>query len=186
VVLDMKSLRSSQVAAAAGVNRQTLRYYERRGLLAEPERSAGGHRLYPADTVALLRFIKAAQRLGFSLDDIADFLDAGRTGHDGIRDAGLRARVQSRLADVEAKIADLRAVSDALRANLIARSDLADCECEPGCPIPFAALAQDGPDATRSGQSLGSRHGARRTNRNAADRRRRPRPPLNGNGLVSG
>jgi hypothetical protein len=44
----VSGLRSSQVAAAAGVNQQTLRYYERRGLLAEPERSPGGHRLYPA------------------------------------------------------------------------------------------------------------------------------------------
>lgn len=60
-------LRSSQVAAAAGVNPQTLRYYERRGLLAEPERSLGGHRLYPAEAVTVLRVIKAAQRLGFTL-----------------------------------------------------------------------------------------------------------------------
>jgi MerR family transcriptional regulator, mercuric resistance operon regulatory protein len=52
-------LRSSQVAAAAGVNRQTLCYYERRGLLAEPGRSPGGHRLYPVGAVTVLRVIKA-------------------------------------------------------------------------------------------------------------------------------
>jgi DNA-binding transcriptional MerR regulator len=49
-----------------------LRYYERRGLLAELRRSAGGHRLYPAETVTVLRVIKAAQRLGFTLDEVAD------------------------------------------------------------------------------------------------------------------
>lgn len=51
----MSGLRSGQVADAAGVNPQTLRYYERRGLLAEPERSLGGHRLYPPETVTVLR-----------------------------------------------------------------------------------------------------------------------------------
>lgn len=59
----MSGLRSSQVAAATGVNLQTLRYYERRGLLAQPERSLGGHRLYPERTVAVLKVIKVAQQL---------------------------------------------------------------------------------------------------------------------------
>ena len=51
-----------EVAEQAGVNIQTLRYYERRGLLSRPARTIGGHRLYPPDTVALLGVIKAAQR----------------------------------------------------------------------------------------------------------------------------
>ena len=54
-------LRSGQVAEAAGVNLQTLRYYERRGLLAEPERSLGGHRLYPEQAVTIVRIIRASQ-----------------------------------------------------------------------------------------------------------------------------
>ncbi|MFG2025006.1 MerR family DNA-binding transcriptional regulator [Streptomyces sp. NPDC048825] len=58
------TLRSGQVAEAAGVNPQTLRYYERRGLLPEPQRSNGGHRMYPPHAVTVLRVIKAAQRLG--------------------------------------------------------------------------------------------------------------------------
>jgi MerR family mercuric resistance operon transcriptional regulator len=65
-------LRSSQLAEAAGVNLRTLRYYERRGLLAEPERTLGGHRLYPAEAVTVLRVIKAAKRLGFTLEEVAD------------------------------------------------------------------------------------------------------------------
>jgi DNA-binding transcriptional MerR regulator len=51
-------LRSGEVAAAAGVNLQTLRYYERRGLLRVPDRTLGGHRLYPSETVMVLRVIK--------------------------------------------------------------------------------------------------------------------------------
>ena len=62
-----EGLRSGQVAAAAGVNIETLRYYERRGLLSEPDRSPGGHRMYDAEAVKTLRVIKAAQRLGFTL-----------------------------------------------------------------------------------------------------------------------
>jgi DNA-binding transcriptional MerR regulator len=62
----MTGLRSGEVATAAGVNLQTLRYYEGRGLLAEPDRTLGGHRVYPAETVTVLRVIKAAQRVGMN------------------------------------------------------------------------------------------------------------------------
>lgn len=58
-----------------GVDIQTLRYYEQRGLIVEPGRSNGGHRLYPPDTVGLLKVIKAAQRLGFSLGEVAELPD---------------------------------------------------------------------------------------------------------------
>jgi MerR family transcriptional regulator, mercuric resistance operon regulatory protein len=77
----MGGLRSGEVAAAAGVNLQTLRYYERRGLLEEPHRTDGGHRMYPPDAVTTLRVIKAVQRLGFTLDEIADLLQTGRHRH---------------------------------------------------------------------------------------------------------
>ncbi|HLK02196.1 MAG TPA: MerR family transcriptional regulator [Streptosporangiaceae bacterium] len=137
----MSGLRSSQVAAAAGVNAQTLRYYERRGLLAEPERSLGGHRLYPAEAVITLRVIKAAQRLGFTLDEVAELLDTGRHRH-GRPDAGLRAAAQAKLAEVQAKIADLHVIADTLRASLEAGcDDLVTCARAPGCPIPFAPMA---------------------------------------------
>jgi DNA-binding transcriptional MerR regulator len=65
------SLRTGQVAQRAGVNVETIPYYERRGLIERPLRSLGGHRTYPDDTVALLGVIKAAQRLGFTLDEVA-------------------------------------------------------------------------------------------------------------------
>lgn len=124
----MSGLRSGEVAAAAGVNPQTLRYYERRGLIAEPGRSPGGHRIYAAGTVTVLRVIKAAQRLGFTLDEVA-----------GLLDAGLPARAQTKLAEVEAKIADLQVVAGTLRAAVDAGcDDLVVCAGHPRCPIPFA------------------------------------------------
>jgi MerR family mercuric resistance operon transcriptional regulator len=135
-------LRSSQVAAAAGVNLQTLRYYERRGLLAQPQRSLGGHRLYPAEAITVLRVIKAAQRLGFTLDEVAELLDTGRHRHGRHPEDGLRARAQTKLAEVEAKITDLQVIAATLRAAVDAGcDDLVACAGQPGCPIPFATLA---------------------------------------------
>jgi MerR family mercuric resistance operon transcriptional regulator len=134
-------LRSGQVAAAAGVNLQTLRYYERRGLLAEPDRSLGGHRLYPPEAVTVLRVIKAAQRLGFTLDEVAELLAAGRRGH---RDAGLQARAAAKLAEVEARIADLQVIRTTLVAAIDAGcDDLVACAASPCCPLPFSELAQE-------------------------------------------
>ena len=145
----MNGLRSGQVARTAGVNQQTLRYYERRGLLAAPDRTPGGHRLYPAETVTVLRVIKAAQRLGFSLDEVADLLETGRHHHRSRPDEGLHQRAAVKLAEVEAKIADLTAIADTLQAALDAGcDDLMDCAGQPQCPLPFAELAA-GPPAAR-------------------------------------
>ncbi|WP_054815651.1 MerR family transcriptional regulator [Nocardia arizonensis] len=133
----MTGLRSGELAAAAGVNLQTLRYYERRGLLAEPERSPGGHRQYPEQAVTVLRVIKAAQRLGFTLDEVADLLEGTRYGHRR-PDAGLRARATAKLAEVDAELAELTAVRDTLRAALAAGcEDLIECSESPCCPVPF-------------------------------------------------
>ncbi|WP_054812242.1 MerR family DNA-binding protein [Nocardia arizonensis] len=119
------------------MNLQTLRYYERRGLLAEPDRSLGGHRQYPEQAVTVLRVIKAAQRLGFTLDEVADLLEGTRYGHRRPA-AGLRARATAKLAEVDAKLAELTAVRDTLRAALAAGcDDLIECSESPCCPVPF-------------------------------------------------
>ncbi|MFL6074489.1 MAG: MerR family transcriptional regulator [Mycobacteriales bacterium] len=134
----MTALRSGEVAARAGVNVQTLRYYERRGLLAAPDRSPGGHRLYPPRTVTELRLIKATQRLGFTLEEVAELLAAGRHRHGG------QARLAAKLAEVEARIADLEAVRDTLRAAVAAGcEDLETCAATPACPLPLSGPMSD-------------------------------------------
>lgn len=133
-------LRAGHVADAAGVNVETLRYYERRGIIPEPDRSLGGHRLYPETTVTTLRVIKAAQRLGFTLDEVAELLEAGGHHHHGAR--GLLARTEAKLAEVDQKIADLQVIRDTLRAARDAGcDDLLQCAESDCCPIPFVQIA---------------------------------------------
>ncbi|MGW3888338.1 MerR family transcriptional regulator [Micromonospora chokoriensis] len=129
-------LRSGQLADAAGVNQQTLRYYERRGLLDPPQRSPGGHRLYSTETVTLLRVIKTAKRLGFTLNEVADLLYAFRHRRSG---AGLQACASEKLIEVEQKLADLVVIRDTLRAAISAGcDDLVACAGTSCCPLPFA------------------------------------------------
>lgn len=137
----MTGLRTGEVARAAGVNVQTLRYYERRGLLAEPDRTLGGHRVYQEQTVTVLKVIKAAQRLGFTLDEVADLLETARHRHGRRADTRLQDRVEVKLAEVEERLADLTVVRDSLRAALDAGCrDLVACAGAECCPIPFATL----------------------------------------------
>ena len=112
-------MRTSELATQAGVNAETLRYYERRGLLAAPPRSAGGYRDYPAGSVALLRFIKRAQELGFTLDEVKELvhLDAGGP------ESCARALAEHRKADLERRISDLKRMHDSL-SDLVATCDL--------------------------------------------------------------
>ncbi|SRR6266536_1350372 len=119
----------SEAADRAGVNVQTIRYYERRGLLPSPARRRSGYREFPSDTVPRIRFIKRAQDLGFSLDDIAELLQL-RT--DRVRNRGrVCAVAERRLHQVEDKMAKLVALRQALQ-TLIHR-------CQSGaalaCPI---------------------------------------------------
>lgn len=104
----VQPLRSGQVASAAGVNVQTLRYYERRGLLARPGRNGAGHRQYPPHTVTLLRMIRNARSLGFSLDEIAAVLASDDPA------ASVESIVERKLTDINARIAELRATRDVL------------------------------------------------------------------------
>jgi DNA-binding transcriptional MerR regulator len=136
-------LRTGEVAKAAGVNVQTLRYYERRGLLRQPHRTPGGHRLYDEQTVTVLRVIKAAQRLRFTLDEVADLLETARHRHGRRTNNGLRARAHAKLVEVEQRLVDLTVVRDTLRAALDAGcEDLVTCANTPCCPLPFAELAR--------------------------------------------
>jgi MerR family copper efflux transcriptional regulator len=117
-----------QVATAAAVNVQTLRYYERVGLLPRPARRASGYRTYPADTVRRVRFIKRAQDLGFTLGEIADLLALRRQSVSACERAQTRAAAtRDRIAE---KIRDLERMRTGLTAYVTAcsrRRPIADC-----------------------------------------------------------
>ncbi|MCP3805514.1 MerR family DNA-binding protein [Allokutzneria sp. A3M-2-11 16] len=114
-------MRTGELARQAGVNPQTLRYYERRGLLAPPHRSTSGHRQYPAEALARLRFIKRAQALGFTLDETEELLHLADGGPPACDAA--RALAAARLADIEARLADLTRMRDSL-SGLVTRCEL--------------------------------------------------------------
>ena len=100
---DMENLTIGAFAKAAGVNVETIRFYQRRGLLPEPARPSGSIRRYGGADVARVKFVKSAQRLGFTLDEIAELLQLDDGAH-----CGEAARLAAqRLADVRARLADL-------------------------------------------------------------------------------
>ena len=137
-----RGLRTGELAERAGVNVQTLRYYERRGLLAAPARRPSGQREYSEDAVGLLRTIKAAQRLGFTLAEIEELLDLSEhrrgTGE-------LHRRAQAKVAEIDARIEQLTRMRRALEVVLDADCDsLTDCSCGLGSSLPDLAVTGPG------------------------------------------
>jgi MerR family mercuric resistance operon transcriptional regulator len=125
------------MAEAAGVNIETIRFYQRKGLLAIPKRPQGETRRYGLKDVARVKFVKAAQRLGFSLDEIASLLKL----EDGTHCDEARAMAEHKLNDVRAKVFDLRRMETALEALI------ADCCATKGtvtCPLIAALQGEDG------------------------------------------
>jgi MerR family mercuric resistance operon transcriptional regulator len=120
------ALTIGRLARAAGVHVETIRYYQRRGLLATPRKPPGGIRLYPPETLARLRFIKRAQQLGFALREIRELLALG-----GGRCTDTRQLAETHLAQIEQRLRDLGKMRRTL-AGLIRR-------CRSGrertCPI---------------------------------------------------
>ena len=108
----MEKLTIGQLAKKANVNLETIRYYERRGLLPEPPRNKSGHRQYSLEEVKRTEFIKRCQALGFSLKEILELLSlkviSGTTCGD------IKARVETKIADVEKRIVDLEKIREAL------------------------------------------------------------------------
>lgn len=117
------------LAGQSGVNVETIRFYQRRGLLAEPEKPLGGIRRYGATEVARVRFIKSAQRLGFTLEEIGLLLKL----EDGARCAEAREIAELKLADVRARLTDLQRIEAAL-SGLVK-------ECQAGGSVPCPLIA---------------------------------------------
>ena len=105
-------MRTGEVASEAAVNIQTLRYYERRGLLPVPPRRESGYRVYGNDAVLIVRFVKRAQELGFSLDEVATLLELAGGGPEACEATQRVAEV--RIAELDHRLAELSAMRDSL------------------------------------------------------------------------
>jgi DNA-binding transcriptional MerR regulator len=103
----MQELTTSGVAERAGVNIHTVRYYEKRGLLPEPPRTISGYRKYGPEHVSQIRFIKRAQELGFTLEEIDDLLRLRVVPGAG---AEVRAWTAAKIEEIDGKIDDLRRI----------------------------------------------------------------------------
>jgi len=124
----VENFKTGELAKRAGVNVETLRFYERKGLLPKPPRRLSGYREYPPESVRLIRFIKRAKDLGFSLVEIRELL-ALRV-RPGTTCAEVRERAEHKLEDVRQKIADLKAIERALKkltATCSGRGPLSQC-----------------------------------------------------------
>lgn len=123
-------MRIGQLAKETGVTVQTIRFYERRGLLSKPPRLASGYRSYPANAVRRVRFIKRSQELGYTLTEIAQLLELTRTRPHNTRQA--REIVETKIRQIEDKIGHLQQ----MRAELLATARSCGCsDTQPVCRI---------------------------------------------------
>jgi len=108
----LTGLKTGELARQGGVNLQTIRFYEREGLLVQPPRTRSGYRQYSPDTVRRVRFIRRAKDLGFTLKEIGELLslrvDTDRTCAD------VRAMARTKIADIESKVAELQRIGEVL------------------------------------------------------------------------
>jgi len=126
----MQALTIGHLAKESGVNLETVRYYERRGLLPKPPRSASGYRLFPAEATRRLRFIQRAKNLGFSLKEIRELLSLRASPNK--TSAEIRTRTEAKIADVEAKI---RTLASMKRTLLKLAKSCGGCGPIADCPI---------------------------------------------------
>lgn len=132
----MNALTIGKVAKQAAINIDTVRFYEREGLLPEAQRSPAGYRLYSAEDVTRLRFIRRAKLLGFSLEEIAELLSLN--AGNGTR-ASVKRVAERRLADLDQKLRELTAIRTALGALVTQCTGKGSLK---GCPIIEGVLAQ--------------------------------------------
>ena len=129
----VKAYRIGEVAAKAGIKVDTLRYYEKLGVLPRARRTTGGLRQYGDDVLRQVRFIQDAQALGLTLNDVRQLVgEQGRVGRDRCRK--VRDLLAVRLKDVDAKLAQLRSFRQTLRSHLEACEDALTNE-NPACPV---------------------------------------------------
>lgn len=129
-----KRIQRAEMARRTGCNLETIRYYEKTGMMPDPPRTASGYRVYDDAHISRLRFILRARELGFSIEQIRGLLDLVDGGTQTC--AEVKERTEQHLADVRAKIADLKRIEKVLAATA------AQCSGEdiPECPV-LEALA---------------------------------------------
>jgi MerR family transcriptional regulator, copper efflux regulator len=137
----MQSLTIGQMARRAGVGIDTVRYYERQGLLMAPPRRRSGYRDYPADSLDRLRFIRRAKALGFSLREIRELLGLHASSAAGCAEAAGQAR--EKIAAIATKMRDLEAMRQGLEKLAAACERRTATE---GCPLLEALLGPEEPD----------------------------------------
>jgi MerR family transcriptional regulator, copper efflux regulator len=125
--MESGALRIGEVAARASVNVQTLRFYERRGLVSEPPRRSSGYRQYPLESVQRVRFIRRAQGLGFTLAEIKELLRLRDDPHVPCKE--VRSTAEAKMADIEQRIRRLRAMKSALRTLVASCVDNRGHDC---------------------------------------------------------
>ena len=132
-------MKIGELAHRTGVAIDTVRYYERQGLLPQPERQPSGYRRYRGDDVTRLRFVRRAKALGFTLEEIRELLALSGRREDDM--GGLKTAAEHKLAVVEAKLAELTRIRDGLRTLVRACPGHGALEA---CPI-LHALDEDAP-----------------------------------------
>jgi MerR family mercuric resistance operon transcriptional regulator len=139
----MKTMTISKIAKAAGVGVETVRFYERKGLVDQPPKPpSGGFRVYPAEAAERIRFIRQAQELGFSLSEIKELLSL-RT--DPATDcADVRERAQVKLNEITRKIALMKGIQTALEKLIAA------CPGQGALQLCSIIEAIEGPETTRT------------------------------------
>jgi DNA-binding transcriptional MerR regulator len=128
-------VRIGELSERSGVPAKTIRFWEQSGVVAEPARTEAGYRDYDEDTLALLRFVRAAQAAGFTLAEIAQIIEIRSRGDAPCEH--VTALIDHRLADIDRRMAELRQARTQLR-NLAAKADTLDptrCTDSPVCQI---------------------------------------------------
>lgn len=130
-------IRIGDLASQTGVTVEALRYYEQRGLVTPSGRRASGYREYPADTVALVRFIKRAQALGFSLAEVEELVRLRQRAWSGDAPWQLREAAVAKIEDIDRRVAELSALKGALSSLVTACDEACAPETTQSCnPLP--------------------------------------------------
>lgn len=129
-----RTYRIGEIAGNTGVSVETLRYYEKRGLLNAPPRTDGGFRCYSVDVLHQVRFIKQAQSLGLTLDDIQQLLTGQARRSDPPSCRKVRDLLMRRIDDIDARLKELRSFRRTLHDHLVACERALTAAAEPPCP----------------------------------------------------